>query len=374
MARRVLIVSPKVEFNTYLEQTLEDGEESIVLETLARYPKASEIAEMLGRDTVLAVLVGFADPDAALSTVRRLRRANAGLPIVAVHHEADARIDREALRAGAQGFFAPPIDADRLKARVLGATAAVDSQRDPGALLSFVPARGGDGASTLALHVAESLSQAGDRKNSDGPATLYIDFDFHAGSSAFRLKLPQGATILDALRLQDGLERGWRGLPTRWKALDLLVGPDSETNPDPELFQRLPAAIDFLRRSYRYIVVDMPPAFYASSRDVLRLSDRIFVVHTPEVVSRRHADRRSEDVFGLGVEPSRVTTILNRADSQTPRSVDGMRMGHSMQQFATIRNDYASLRDAEMRGWLVGGETELGRDIRGVAERIVELC
>ena len=34
--------------------------------------------------------------------------------------KADARIDREALKAGAQGFFAPPIDVERLKAKVFG--------------------------------------------------------------------------------------------------------------------------------------------------------------------------------------------------------------------------------------------------------------
>lgn len=373
MARRVLIISPKVEFNTYLEQTLEEASDSFVLETIEDYPKADQILEIVGDNTPIAVLVGFADPDAGLSTVRRFRRADAGLPIVAVHHEADARIDREALRAGAQGFFAPPINVERLKARVFGAAASSNSGRPPGSLLAFVPARGGDGASTLALHVAQSLSQIGDSTDPDGAATLFIDFDFHAGASAFRLKLRQGSTVLDALRLGEGLENGWRGLPTRWKSLDLLVAPDAETNPDPRLFERLPDFIDFVRRSYRYVVVDMPPAFYASSRDVLRLSDRIFVVHTPEVVSRRHADRRGEDIFGLGVDPSRVTTILNRADSKTPRSVDGVFMGHGVQQLATIRNDYAALRDAEMGGWLVGEETELGGEIRGVAERIAEL-
>lgn len=374
MARRVLIISPNVEFNTYLEQELEGVVDSCVLETYQSYPKADEIGDLVGYNTPLAVLVGFADPDAALSTVRRFRRASAGLPIIAIHHEADARIDRESLKAGALAFFAPPIDVERLKAKVFGAAATRDPNWLPGTLLAFVPARGGDGASTLALHVAQALSQLGDGADSEGAATLFVDFDFHAGASAFRLKLHEGSTVLDALRLGEELETRWRGLPTRWKGLDLLVAPDSEPNPSPDLFKLIPDLVDFLRRSYRYIVVDMPPAFYASSRDLLRLTERVFVVHTPEVVSRAHADRRSEDIFGLGLEPSRVASILNRADSKTPRAVEGVFMGHGLQQFGQIRNDYAVLRDAELGGYLAEEDTALGQDVLKLAERIAEIC
>ena len=371
MARRVLIVSPNFEFNTFLEQALEEASETCVVETLDRYPRAAEIREIVGYNAPLAVLVGFSDPDAALSTVRRFRRASAGLPLIAVHHEANAVFDREALRAGAEDFFAPPIDIERLKSKVFGVAPASDSDRLPGDLLAFVPARGGDGASTLALHVAQALSQSGAGQDEDSCPTLFVDFDFHAGASAFRLKLNQGPTVLDALRLGEKLERSWRGLPMRWKSLDVLVAPDSEPSPPSDLFQVLPDFVEFLRRGYRYIVIDMPPAFYASARDILRLADRVFVVHTPEVVSRAHADRRAEDILGLGIAPSKVAGILNRADSKTPRTVDGVFIGHGLQQFAAVRNDYASLRDAEMGGWLVGSDTGLGQDIGNLADKIV---
>jgi pilus assembly protein CpaE len=373
LARRVLIVSPNIEFTTYLEQELEGVAEDCELETLDSYPKADDIQDLLGFNLPLAVLVGFSDPNAALSTIRRLLRARPGLSVIAVHNEADAKIDRAALEAGAQDSFAPPMDVERLKARVFGAGPALDPNRAPGALLAFVPARGGDGASTLALHVAQALSRIGAADNPADGATLFVDFDFHAGASAFRLKLNQGPSVLDALRLGERLERGWRGLPTRWNGLDLLVGPDAEPNPPPGLFEGISRFVGFLRRSYRFIVVDMPPAFYASSRDVLRLADWVFVVHTPEVVSRAHADRRAEDILGLGLEPSRVMSILNRADSKTPRTVDGVFLGHGLQQFAAVRNDYGVLSDAERGGRLAGEETSFGEDVRDIARMILEL-
>ncbi len=371
MARRVLIVSPNVEFNTYLEQALERVSESCDLETLDRYPTRAQIKEIVVYNPPLAVMVGFADPDAALSTIRRFRRASEGLPLVGVHHEANALYDREAAKAGAEDFFAPPIEVERLKSRVFGVAPTQDPNRSPGWLVAFVPARGGDGASTLSLHVAQALSESGSELEPESNATLFVDFDFHAGASAFRLKLNQGPSVLDALRLGSKLERGWRGLPMRWKGLDLLVAPDSEPNPPSDLFRDLPDFIDFLRRSYRFIVVDMPPAFYASARDVLRLTDRVFIVHTPEVVSRAHADRRAEDIFGLGLDAARVSGILNRADSQTPRTVEGVFMGHGIQQFASVRNDYGALQDAEMGGYLVGQDTGLGNDIRALADKII---
>ena len=233
-----------------------------------------------------------------------------------------------------------------------------------GKLLAFVPARGGDGASTLALHVAQALSK-------DDTRTLLIDLDFHAGASAFRLRLNQGPTILDALRLGPQLAAGWRELPTRWQSLDVLVAPDSEPNPRAELFRGIADFFEFVRRAYRYVVVDMPPALYASSRDVVRISDLVFVVHTPEVVSRAHADRRSNEIFNLGLERARVLGILNRADSKTPRTVDGVFMGHGLRQFATVRNDYAALNDAEMGGRLAADESRLGQDALALARKIL---
>jgi pilus assembly protein CpaE len=371
MPARVLIVSPNLEFNTFLEQALEEASESSALETLDAYPKASEIKEIVGYNPPGAVIVGCADRAAAFSTLRRFRRASAGLPLIAVHHEHDAALARESRRAGAEGFFAPPIDIERLRSMVFGLAPAQASGQTPGALLAFVPARGGDGASTLALHVAQALSRLpGSNPESASSPTLMVDFDFHAGASAFRLKLHQGPSILDALRLKDKLESKWRGLPMRWKGLDLLVAPDGEPTPAPELFHGLPDFFEFARLTYRFVVVDMPPALYASSRDVLRLSDQVFVVHTPEVVSRAHADRRSAEILNLGLAGSRVHAILNRADSKTPRAVEGVFMGHGLRQFASVRNDYNALQDAELGGRLADDKSKLGQDALALAKRI----
>jgi Flp pilus assembly CpaE family ATPase len=201
--------------------------------------------------------------------------------------------------------------------------------------------------------------------------TLLIDFDFHAGASAFRLKLSQGPSVLDALRLGADLPRKWRGLPMRWKSLDVLVAPDSEPNPAPELFHGLADFLDFVRASYRFVVVDMPPALYASSRDVLRLSDRVFVVHTPEVVSRAHADHRTAEILGLGLPEESVKGILNRADSKTPRTFESGFMGAGVRQFAAVRNDYAALQEAELGGRLAGAGSRLGEDVQAIARRIL---
>ena len=372
MPSRVLIVSPNLEFNTFLEQALEEASLSSVLETLDRYPKADEIREIVGFNPPTAVIVGFAQPHAALSTVRRFRRASTGLPLIGAHNDQDQKIAKEAELAGVQGFFAPPIDIQRLRAMVLGAAPAEDSGRQPGATLAFVPARGGDGASTLAMHVAQALSQQPGRGPSPAPSpTLLVDFDFHAGASAFRLKLNQGPTVLDAFRLGPKLEANWRGLPMRWKGLDVLVAPDSEPSPEPELFRQIPDFIQFVRRSYRYIIFDLPPALYSSSRDLLRLCDLVFLVHTPEVVSRAHAARRSAEIFNLGLSPSRVRAILNRADSKTPRSVEGAFSGHGLQQFGSVRNDYAALQAAERSGTLADDESRLGEDARSLALKIL---
>ncbi|MCB1021994.1 MAG: hypothetical protein KDC27_18825 [Acidobacteria bacterium] len=368
MSARILIISPNVEFSTYLEQALEEASASSVLQSLDSYPRAEEIREWMALNPPAAVIVCCSEPNGALSTIRRFRRASEGLTLIAAHNAPNARIAQEAKIAGADGFFAPPIDLEKFRSMVFGGPQARSSDQEPARVLSFVPGRGGDGASTLALHVAHVLSEG--EVGLGAAPTLLVDFDFHAGALAFRLKLNHGPSVLDALRLGTKIETGWRGLPMRWKGMDVLVAPDAEPNPPADLFSAIPDFLEFVRDRYTYVVVDLPPALYASSRDLLRLSDHVFIVHTPEVVSRAHAERRANEVLNLGVQSDHVGSILNRADSKTPRTVDAVFTGRGLTQYGSVRNDYAALQDAERGGRLAAEDSRLGADIKKLAEQI----
>ncbi|MEZ5366862.1 MAG: hypothetical protein R2748_32110 [Bryobacterales bacterium] len=248
MSARILIISPNVEFSAYLEQALEEASESSELQSLDNYPRAEEIREWMALNPPAAVIIGFSDPNGALSTIRRFRRASEGLSLLAAHNVPNARMEKEAENAGADGFFAPPIDLEKLRGMVFGVLPEKSSGGEPARVLSFVPARGGDGASTLALHLAHALSE-GEAGQAPQP-TLLVDFDFHAGASAFRLKLNQGPSVLDALRLGSKIDGAWRSMPMRWKGMDVLVAPDAEPNPPSDLFRAIP---DFLS-SYARII------------------------------------------------------------------------------------------------------------------------
>ncbi|MEZ5366861.1 MAG: hypothetical protein R2748_32105 [Bryobacterales bacterium] len=93
-------------------------------------------------------------------------------------------------------------------------------------------------------------------------------------------------------------------------------------------------------------------------------------MHTPEVISRAHADRRANEVLNLGVQAERVGAILNRADSKTPRTVDAVFTGRGLPQYCSVCNDYAALQDAERSGRLAAEDSRLGADVKALAAQI----
>ena len=71
------------------------------------------------------------------------------------------------------------------------------------------------GASTLALHAANAISRESDGK------VLLIDFDFHSGTVAFRLRLKPEFTFADAVSRIDVIDELWPQIVTSCNGLDV---------------------------------------------------------------------------------------------------------------------------------------------------------
>jgi MinD-like ATPase involved in chromosome partitioning or flagellar assembly len=225
-------------------------------------------------------------------------------------------------------------------------------------LVCFLPVQGGNGASTVSLHVAEAISHHLNER------VLLADFDFHSGTLAFRLGLKPAHTLGDVFDWNQTNNQLWENVVCRWKKLDVLVAPPSNSSIHPHSLDKLPDVFGSALERYPYVIVDHPDAIYSSSRHILTLSDLVYLVCTPEITSLHLARRKVQQIRAMGVPGERLRLIVNRAGSWGSLGVQDIGKIVGVPVSWALNNDYAALRDAVWNGGLVQDGSELSKQLR----------
>jgi pilus assembly protein CpaE len=234
----------------------------------------------------------------AMSAARRpgsvvLALADSGIPLSLARALNRAGVDEVLPMSG----FAADVS-DQLKR--LNRPSSADRTRS-GRIIAVAQARGGIGATTLAVNLADQLAQdhrafgRGTRR----PVAL-VDLDLQFGTTGSMLDLPEqdtlhkmasDAVIPDAVFLGQSLQTTTRGLtvlaaPSRFAPLDSLR---------PE---QVAAILDTLRLSNDYVIVDLPRALVGWIEPVLHRADRLMLVTDLSVPAIRHCRRLLDFVAG----------------------------------------------------------------------------
>ena len=263
--------------------------------------------------------------------------------------------------------------ADRLREQAAGPSSAPagtdtgrEGQRKP-MLVCFLPVQGGSGASTVSLHVAEAISRIMSER------VLVADFDFHCGTLAFRLGLRPTHTLSDVLEWKKEKHLIWETAVCRWKKLDVLVAPTTNSPVRPQSLDSLPEIFSSALRRYPYVVIDHPDAIYSSSRHILTLAGLVYLVCTPEMTALHLARRKVQQIRALGVPNERMRLIVNRASSWGSLGVEDIGRIVGVPVSWALDNDYAALRDAVWNGGLVEEGSTLAAQLRKLGRSIMGL-
>lgn len=236
--------------------------------------------------------------------------------------------------------------------------------KSAGRLITLMPAQGGSGASTTALHVAEAIARNPDEK------VLLIDYDFHSGTTAFRLGLQPRGSLDDLLKggpIDDG---SLKAAATSWGNLDILT-PAAERGPAAPRFSRLDDVIRAATEGYSTVVVDHPDALYSASRAVLSCASFVGIICTPDISALYLVRRKRRAIAALlGREPSRLGLIVNRSTSWGSLDRADVERVAEAPIVAALPNDYAAVRRASWQGGLIEQDSALAAELRRLAERI----
>ena len=272
-----------------------------------------------------------------------------------------------AMRAGAREFIERPTNTtDLLEAFVRLTTAQRRSRQEGlrGKVFSVINAKGGNGATTVAVNLALALQSAYGQ-------TALVDLA-PLGHAALHMNLKPLFTVADATRNLHRMDASLlESFMTRHSGgLQLLAGTNIPAAMDPSTaeFVRL---FDMLVTHYRYVVVDSSSRFDAATRLIASLSENVLLVACSDVASLWSA-ARVQQYLGETGSRERVRLVLNRFRKVPGFSEADAEAAVGAKVIWRVPNQYFAISSAIDRGTPVMDQrtSEIARCFSGLAQEL----
>ena len=260
------------------------------------------------------VVVGCSQShDQALEVISAASAQRADRPVVVLYHGSPNGFLQEAFEAGADDLVALPQSAAQLgfalekalaRRRGAGASAA------EGTMITVLGPKGGTGKTITSSNLVVALAL-------EGKSSVLIDLDLQFGDVGLALGLEPNRTIYD-LAVSGGsldgdkIEGFLSQHPSGARALLAPLRPDQAAAIGPAFLREV---FEILRSRFDFVLVDTPPAFTAEVIAAVDVSSHLCVVGMLDALSLKDTKIGLETLEQMGYDPSAITLVLNRADS-----------------------------------------------------------
>ena len=309
----------------------------------------------------------------ALAAIERARVAAPGASIFMVASDSSPDLILQAMRAGANEFFAwPPADASfhegvaRAAARRSSAAA-----RRTATTVAFLGAKGGAGTTTIAVNSAVGIARLSRRP------TVVVDLKAGLGEVTLFLGVRSRYSLLDALDNLHRLDTEFlKELVVKHKSgLEILAGSDHCDRPGGADSGGIEQVLRLLGQQYDHIVIDAGTQLNPCSSAALYTADTIYLVPNPDVPSVRNAQRLLDRIDQLGACGERVRILLNRASEPYPIPPDQIESALGRPIDHMFKSDYRTVSAALNSGvpLALTGNTELAGQFESFTRRMLDL-
>jgi pilus assembly protein CpaE len=316
-----------------------------------------------------AIITLGANSEQALALIERMAIAAPQTALIAAARDASPDLILRCMRAGAREFLRLPIINEEFET-VLDRTAEfcagqVEAPKKKGRMMAVFSSKGGCGTSFIATNLAAAMSAP----------TVLVDLNLQAGDLPLFLGVEPKYSMADMVenraRLDDSLLASY--VTPYSSNLQLMAAPreaDSADDIEPEhIFE----ALERLRESYAYVVLDPQHTFDAITLAALDQADDIVLVLTLDIPAIRSAQRALEIFDRLGYPRKKVRVIVNRWSKQIDLDLHQVEKFVGEPVIGFVPSDYQTAVTSINLGQplvLSEGASKIAHEIRRIAQTI----
>jgi pilus assembly protein CpaE len=367
----VVIVATDNEQRTVLQVLVDGTTVARTVHTCATFPVAASdpVARRVRTANPDVILVDIPADNApqALRAIELLHQEMPELAVFAIGNLNQPQVIVNAMRAGAREFIErPTTTTDLLEAfvRLTTAQRRVRQEGPRGKVFSVINAKGGSGATTVAVNLALALQAAHGQ-------TALIDLA-PLGHAALHLNVKPVFSVVDATRNLHRMDSSLlESFMTHHSGgLQLMAGANVPAAIDPSTaeFVRL---FDMLVTHYRYVVVDISTRFDACTRLIANLSEYVLLVSCADVASLWSA-ARVQQYLGETGNREHLRLVLNRFRKVPGFSEADAETAAGAKLLWRVPNQYFAVSTAIDRGTplMEQGHSEIARCFTGLAQEL----
>ncbi len=215
-------------------------------------------------------------------------------------------------------------------------------------MVAIFAAKGGVGATTLAVNVAGTLCKLS-RK------VVVVDMDFQLGSVPVSLNLKPQRSIAELVLEAEELGVGplESGLDRHPMGLTMVSQGDRIEELSTITPARLPRFFDALGSGFEVVVADGLKDFSDHAVATMDLAHKVVLVVTQDVPAVRAAARALRLFRRLGYGPDRIEIVINRYHKKAPVTLDAIHNALGQPVNAVVRNDFPLVEQALNHGVMV---------------------
>ena len=295
--------------------------------------------------------------------------------VVALSQVSDQRTVRQLMLMGVKGFVPIPLSRPVLVEVVRNLLQQIDSDQVGRPkiphLYSFLPSKGGSGASTLACHFSAALAREVQPFVARGQAgrILLMDLDLNGGVGRYLFDTKDTYTLSELIETGVTLDGTyWPRFVTRIDALDVIVG--GRTNPRrPFLANHIRPILEYANERYSVICADLTGNWEAFALEILRQSAGIFLVCCTDLCSIRLAQERMRLLRQFDLD-KRVGVLINRFPDRL--SISSTRIAEEVGAPVVGEFEYEDrkVQEALANGKLLSPDSSTGKQLQKAAQRL----
>lgn len=313
-----------------------------------------DVVREVNRDVQDIVIFVQPESDIAVESIQYIKSISPSTLVIFIAKGYDFTQLRNITKAGATEFFVYPEEHSLFVSRFPAIFQNYEIQkikkdeillsftRGRGQILSIFSGNGGSGKSNLASALAQTI------KLESTAEVILIDLNLQFGGIETLLSIQSNRSIADLTPVINELnESHIRNVSQKLDTskLDVLISPCDAEAAEIITEEFVAKLLRTCRRSFDFVVVDLPSYINSQVVTALEESDQIFYVLTPDTPALKVLKQFEELAVRLGIElPSRTSIILNKTGKENEIQEKDLKNVLRFPIAASVRFDYKGLQ------------------------------